>query len=305
MTQATLGTASTWVKTSNESDGWTQWNTCRLCGQEYHGTVRCALGWHCWFINKGRKEGDEYLYRAMLELGIGLVAARRYEEAFGVLETLLSQPRLRDGTIRPRLSCETLIYLAKVCNKLGWESDVLNVKESVAFSLSLVPGRPRLSGLNILRITFAGAHRAWGENDELTHRCALELGVCMLDQNLVIEAWAHLSASYHKAVLALGSSHAMVYEFLWRESQAMYKLHFSGGDRYRGYLITSIEAHVKVLVWTTNDLGIVHPTTLAIRASLKLCFEEQLDWTRDDIPRDIVDALDDIPRPPGHKVFWK
>ena len=109
MTQATLGTASTWVKTSNESDGWTQWNTCRLCGQEYHGTVRCALGWHCWFINKGRKEGDEYLYRAMLELGIGLVAASRYEEAFGVLETLcetLQSPPYNEPVLGPRLCCD-------------------------------------------------------------------------------------------------------------------------------------------------------------------------------------------------------
>ena len=45
--------------------------------------------------------------------------------------------------------------------------------------------------------------------------------------------------------------------------------------------------------------------TLAIRASLKLCFEEQLDWTLDDIPREHIEALDELPRPPGHKVFWK
>ena len=54
----------------------------------------------------------------------------------------------------------------------------------------------------------------------------------------------------------------------------------------------------------TNTLGAKHPMTLGIRASLKLCFEAQLDWTLDDIPRDIVDALDEIPRPPGHNDFW-
>ena len=65
------------------------------------------------------------------------------------------------------------------------------------------------------------------------------------------------------------------------------------------------EGHVDALVWMTNTLGAKHPMTLAIRASLKLCFEEQLDWTLDDIPRKVFEALDEIPRPPGHKVFWK
>ena len=27
---------------------WDRWDTCRLCEQEYHGTVICALGWACW-----------------------------------------------------------------------------------------------------------------------------------------------------------------------------------------------------------------------------------------------------------------
>ena len=97
----------------------------------------------------------------------------------------------------------------------------------------------------------------------------------------------------------------MLVEVLWRISQALYKLHFFGGDGYRDKLIASIDGHAKVLVWTTDTLGIVHPTTLEMWASLKLCFEEQLDWTLDDIPREHIDALDEIPRPPGHKVFWK
>ena len=152
-----------------------------------------------------------------------------------------------------------------------------------------------------MRALFSGDN---DEREELTHRCALELGVCMLDQNLVAEAWAHLTKSYHPAIGALGI-HAMVYEFIWRTAQAAHKLHFFGGDRYRGYLITSIEAHVKVLVWATDTLGIVHPMTLEMWDSLKLCFEEQLDWTLDDIPRKHIEALDEIPRLPGHKVFWK
>ena len=129
----------------------------------------------------------------------------------------------------------------------------------------------------------------------------------MLDQNLVEEAAMHLSASYDKAVRALGGTNnkAVVYEYVWRISQTTYKLHLFGGDGYRGDLYASIHGHVKILGLSTKNLGIEHPTTLEMWASLQLCFEEQLDWTLDDIPREHIDALDEIPRPAGHKVFWK
>ena len=69
--------------------------------------------------------------------------------------------------------------------------------------------------------------------------------------------------------------------------------------------MASIDGHMNVLAQSREVLGGEHPTTLEIWASLKLCFEEQLDWTLDDIPREHIDALDEIPRPPGHNVFWK
>ena len=34
------------AKARNER--WNRWYECRLCEQEYHGVVRCALGWACW-----------------------------------------------------------------------------------------------------------------------------------------------------------------------------------------------------------------------------------------------------------------
>ena len=69
--------------------------------------------------------------------------------------------------------------------------------------------------------------------------------------------------------------------------------------------MASIIFHIDVLKYSTVTLGIEHPTTLEMWASLKLCFEEQLDWTLDDIPRGDIEALDELPRPAGHKVFWK
>ena len=117
----------------------------------------------------------------------------------------------------------------------------------------------------------------------------------MLDQNLVIEAGAHLAESYRVAERALGEDHAICLELRWRLAQAAYKRHFFGEANYRRTLISSLGFHVEVLRDSTNFLGVRHPMTLEIRASLKLCFEEQLDRTLDDIPQEIFDDLARIP----------
>jgi hypothetical protein len=101
-------------------------------------------------------------------------------------------------------------------------------------------------------------------------------------------------------------THATLIEFRWRGAQAAYKLHFFGGDNDRERLLcVSIDGHIDVLIASMNALGVLHPMTLEIRASLKLCFEEQLDWTLDDIPREFIEKLDWLPRYPGDQVFWR
>ena len=125
------------------------------------------------------------------------------------------------------------------------------------------------------------------------------------DQNLIVEAGAHITTSYRKAERALGEMHAICLEFRWRLAQVAYKRHFFGGDDSRDSYLRSVEMSVGFLDQSVETLGIGHPTTLAIWASLQLCFEEQLEWTLDDIPRRIFEALDETPRPPGLKVFWK
>ena len=141
-----------------------------------------------------------------------------------------------------------------------------------------------------------------GENDELTHRCALELGICLLDQNLVVEAVQCLVYSYRRAERSLGGNHAICLEMRWCVARAEYRRHFFGEDDCRSRFISSFGMHMEVLRDSTNILGVRHPTTRGIRASLKLCFEEQLDWTLDDIPREILEDLGRIPRPPGTRL---
>ena len=35
-----------------------RWYKCSLCEQDYHGVVRCALGWACWKMYVGRPENE-------------------------------------------------------------------------------------------------------------------------------------------------------------------------------------------------------------------------------------------------------
>ncbi|CAH0364607.1 unnamed protein product [Pelagomonas calceolata] len=45
---------------------WVRWHTCSLCEQQYHGVVKCALGWACWrwiyamalYMDTGATPGD-------------------------------------------------------------------------------------------------------------------------------------------------------------------------------------------------------------------------------------------------------
>ena len=72
---------------------WARWHSCSLCKQQYHGVVRCALGWACWKTYVGRPETDLERRAAIRQLGNGLSAANRDEEALSVREAELSTER--------------------------------------------------------------------------------------------------------------------------------------------------------------------------------------------------------------------
>ena len=74
-----------------------RWHTCGLCEQQYHGVVRCALGWACWKTYVGRPETDWHRTAAISEVGNGLLETGLYEDALSVKETELAT-LLRIGT---------------------------------------------------------------------------------------------------------------------------------------------------------------------------------------------------------------
>ena len=70
-----------------------RWDLCGLCEQDYHGVVRCALGWACWKTYVGRPEADKVRHAAISVLGAGLQEAKLYEDALSVQEADLATRR--------------------------------------------------------------------------------------------------------------------------------------------------------------------------------------------------------------------
>ena len=75
------------------NERWDRWVMCGLCEQNYHGVVRCALGWACWKPYLGRPEEDFTRGMALTRLGNGLFNAGHHEDALSVQEAELSMKR--------------------------------------------------------------------------------------------------------------------------------------------------------------------------------------------------------------------
>ena len=86
--QAKILIAEAWE--NHKDSQWPRWHTCSLCEQDYHGVVKCALGWACWKTYLGRPEADQVRHLAISVLGNGLGAAAHHEDALSVREAELS-----------------------------------------------------------------------------------------------------------------------------------------------------------------------------------------------------------------------
>ena len=74
----------------------------------------------------------------------------------------------------------------------------------------------------------------------------------------------------------------------FQTAQTAYKTHFYGRDGYRLLLAQSIEMHRGIHEHAGRVLGEDHPLTRKIAAAFLKCFDEQLDWSLDDIPDDYL-----------------
>ena len=117
---------------------WAHWYTCSLCEQEYHGVVRCALGWACWKMYLGRPEGDFRRLLAMCQLGNGLAAAQQYADALSVQEAELSTLRRIGITDQAILGVQGNI--ANTYRALGRFEEALSLRRDVYFGLFRLHG---------------------------------------------------------------------------------------------------------------------------------------------------------------------
>ena len=69
-----------------KNERWKRWETCGLCEQDYHGVVRCALGWACWKTYLGRPEADQIRNMGIGTLSNGLSAVDKHAERLEIFE---------------------------------------------------------------------------------------------------------------------------------------------------------------------------------------------------------------------------
>ena len=169
---------------------WRRWDTCSLCEQQYHGVVRCALGWACWKTYLGRAEADQARFMAMTELGNGLLAAKQFAAALPVKEAELSMMRRLGASHHNILIAQgnlanTYAGLGRWDESLGVRRDIYcgfvrvlgeedreTLLEAHNFALSLVNDRVRKFGeaKSLLRKNIPAAQRVLGEGNENTLR---------------------------------------------------------------------------------------------------------------------------------------
>jgi hypothetical protein len=165
---------------------WIRWSACSLCEQNYHGFVRCAMGWACWKTHLGRPEIDEVHDMAMNVLGNGLDEAGHHEDALAVREAELSilrrigapeedlltvQGNLASayeklGQMEPALNLQRDVYFGFV--KLYGEEHYDTLREANNYAGSLVDFERCAEAKSLMRKMMPVARRVLGESDEIT-----------------------------------------------------------------------------------------------------------------------------------------
>ena len=108
---------------------WARWHKCRLCEQDHHGLVCCALGWACWKTYLGRPETDWTRVFAIQQLGNGLLDGGHYEDALSVREAELAMLRRLGAPEEGILATQS--NLAMTYRALGRLEEALRLRQEV------------------------------------------------------------------------------------------------------------------------------------------------------------------------------
>jgi tetratricopeptide (TPR) repeat protein len=222
-------------------DRWTRWETCSLCKQKYHGVVKCALGWACWKTYVGRPETDKIRLAAISEVGNGLSAALRHEDALSVRKAELAMKR--------RL--------------ITSEAVILNVQGSLARTYSLL-GRTE-EALSMQRDVYAGSLKLYGEEDIDTLREASNYASILGDLKRFEEAKALLRKTLPVAGRILGEDHRRMLEM--RCLYAVVLCQYEGATL--GDLSEAVSTLEELAPTARRVLGATHPTAKEIEGFLQ------------------------------------
>ena len=220
---------------------WARWCECSLCEQEYHGVVRCALGWACWKTHLGRPEDDQVLLMAMSQLGNGLYEARHYEEALLVNEAELAMKRRLGLPERRILAAQG--NLASTYGKLG--------------HLELTQ--------QLYRDVYSGRLRLDGEEHVETLQAANNYASSLIHLECFEEAKSLMCKTMPVARRVLGDSHDTTLRTRWIYAQTLYMDDNATLDDLR-----EAESTLKDTVRLVRRmLGGAHPITVAMEKSLR------------------------------------
>ena len=235
-----------------------RWEKCSLCEQEYHGVVRCALGWACWKTYVGRPETDPARRQAMSALGNGLYASGHYADALSMQEAELSRMR-RLGLL---------------------EQHLLIAQGNLAITYQML-GRFEEAN-RIKRDVYSGFLKLKGEEDHYTIRAANNYAWGLYELERFEEVKSLLRKAIPAARRVFGESHNITLRMRWSYARALYHDDDATLDDVRE-AVTTLEDTARI---ARRVFGGAHPDVVGIEDSLRkaramLCAGEGLNSIRE------------------------
>ena len=222
-------------------NGWVRWHTCGLCEQEYHGVVRCALGWACWKTYVGRPERKSLRRGAMSQLGNGLYHAKRLEDALAVQEAQLSMER-----------------------RLGVaEENIIAVQGNVACVYAMLERREE--AMCVRKDVYSGWLKLLGEEHQYTFIAADNYALSLLDLRRFEEAKSLMRKTLPVARRVLGESHDLTIRMVRSYAIALFRSNDATLDNLR----EAVETLAETERTARRVLGGAHPVTEGIEGDLK------------------------------------
>ena len=220
---------------------WNRWHTCSLCEQQYHGVVRCALGWACWKTHLGRPDGDWAQGSAMTMLGNGLTNANHHEDALSVKEARLSLMRRLGASV----------------------GDILIAQSNLAGTYLRLGRRDEAS--NLLRDVYSGNLKIWGEEHGHTLREANNYASSLYDQGRFEEAKALLRETVPRVRRVLGEENHLTLMMRWIYAKASCQAVGATLEDLRG----AVDTFAEIEPTARRVLGAAHPHVQQIERSLQ------------------------------------